>query len=167
MDHDASWQLHKITWIPFNFEYIWCIWHLTWHHDLRYGTMRNLRYAKKVADKQSGRSPKVVATNKSLADIMAKFCVVFLQSPFEDLTAFRVRHVLLLVSILTSNAPGQCCMHATNVLPVSMRDPLVCMLPMYYLWVWEIHLYACYRCIICELWEIHLYACYQCTISEI
>ena len=39
---------------------------------------------------------------------MAKCCVVFSQSPFEDLTAFRVRHVLLLVSILTSNAPGQC-----------------------------------------------------------
>ena len=38
---------------------------------------------------------------------MAKCCVVFSQSPFEDLTAFRVRHVLLLVSILTSNAPGQ------------------------------------------------------------
>ena len=38
---------------------------------------------------------------------MAKCCVVFPQSPFEDLTAFRVRHVLLLVSILTSNAPGQ------------------------------------------------------------
>ena len=38
---------------------------------------------------------------------MAKCCVVFSQSPFEDFTAFRVRHVLLLVSILTSNAPGQ------------------------------------------------------------
>ena len=38
---------------------------------------------------------------------MAKCCVVFPQSPFEDLTAFRVRHALLLVSILTSNAPGQ------------------------------------------------------------
>ena len=38
---------------------------------------------------------------------MAKCCVVFSQSPFEDLIAFRVRHVLLLVSILTSNAPGQ------------------------------------------------------------
>ena len=45
--------------------------------------------------------------NKSLADIMAKCCVVFSQSPFEDLTTFRVRHVLLLVSILKSNAPGQ------------------------------------------------------------
>ena len=32
---------------------------------------------------------------------MAKCCVVFSKSPFEDLTAFRVRHVLLLVSILT------------------------------------------------------------------
>ena len=32
---------------------------------------------------------------------MAKCCVVFSQSPSEDLTAFRVRHVLLLVSILT------------------------------------------------------------------
>ena len=31
----------------------------------------------------------------------------FSQSPFEDLTAFRVRHVLLLVSILTSNPAGQ------------------------------------------------------------
>ena len=46
-------------------------------------------------------------TNKSLAYSMAKCCVVFSQSPFEDLTAFRVRHVLLLISILTSNAPGQ------------------------------------------------------------
>ena len=41
---------------------------------------------------------------------MAKCCVVFSQLPFEDLTAFRVRYVLLLVSILTSNAPGQCIM---------------------------------------------------------
>ena len=31
----------------------------------------------------------------------------FPRSAFEDPTAFRVRHVLLLVSILTSNAPGQ------------------------------------------------------------
>ena len=31
---------------------------------------------------------------------MAKSCVVFSQSPFEDLTTFRIRHVLLLVSIL-------------------------------------------------------------------
>ena len=38
---------------------------------------------------------------------MAKCCVVFSQSPFEDLTAFRIHHVLLLVSILTSNALGQ------------------------------------------------------------
>ena len=29
---------------------------------------------------------------------MAKCCVVFSQSPFEDLTAFRVRHVLLRVT---------------------------------------------------------------------
>ena len=29
---------------------------------------------------------------------MAKCCVVFSQSSFEDLTAFRVRHVLLLVT---------------------------------------------------------------------
>ena len=49
----------------------------------------------------------LVAAKKSLADIMAK-CVVFSQSPFEDLTAFRVRHFLLLVSILTSNAPRRC-----------------------------------------------------------
>ena len=48
--------------------------------------------------------------NGSLVDIMAKCCVVFSQSPFEDLTAFHVRHVLLLVSIFTSNAPGQCTM---------------------------------------------------------
>ena len=45
--------------------------------------------------------------NKSLADIMAKCCVVFSQPPFEDLTVFRVRHALLLVSVLTSNAPGE------------------------------------------------------------
>ena len=38
---------------------------------------------------------------------MAKYCVVFPQSPFADLAAFRVRHVLLLVSILTSNTPEQ------------------------------------------------------------
>ena len=38
---------------------------------------------------------------------MAKCRVVFSQSLFEVLTAFRVRYVLLLVSILTSNAPGQ------------------------------------------------------------
>ena len=38
---------------------------------------------------------------------MAKCCVVFSQSPFEDLIAFRVRHFLLLVSTLTSNAPVQ------------------------------------------------------------
>ena len=44
---------------------------------------------------------------KNHSDIMAKCCVVVSQSPFEDLTAFRIRHVLLLVSILTSNAPGQ------------------------------------------------------------
>ena len=57
---------------------------------------------------------RIYPTKKSLADIMAKCCVVFSQSPFEDLTAFRVRYVLLLVSyilllvsILTSNAPGQ------------------------------------------------------------
>ena len=36
---------------------------------------------------------------------MAKYCEVFSQSSFEDLTAFRNRHVLLLV--ITSNAPGQ------------------------------------------------------------
>ena len=36
---------------------------------------------------------------------MAKCCVVSPQSPFEDLTAFRIRHVLLLVSILTSDTP--------------------------------------------------------------
>ena len=39
---------------------------------------------------------------------MAKCCVVFSQSPFEDLIGFRVRHFLLLVSTLTSNAPVQC-----------------------------------------------------------
>ena len=38
---------------------------------------------------------------------MAKCCLVFAQSPSEDLNAFCVRHVLLLVSILTSIAPGQ------------------------------------------------------------
>ena len=39
---------------------------------------------------------------------MAKSCVVISQSPFEDLTAFRVRHVLLLVSILTSKGAVTC-----------------------------------------------------------
>ena len=51
---------------------------------------------------------------KSLADITAKCCAVFLQSPFEDLTAFRVRHILLVVSILTSNAPGQWSINCPN-----------------------------------------------------
>ena len=49
---------------------------------------------------------------------MAKCCVVFPQSPFEDLTAFRVRHVLLLISILTSNAPGQWFRMASSVSPL-------------------------------------------------
>ena len=39
------------TWLTFNFEYRWCIWYLMWHHDLRYGTMCNLRYVNKAADK--------------------------------------------------------------------------------------------------------------------
>ena len=51
---------------------------------------------------------------------MAKCCVVFSQSPFEDLAAFRVRHVLLLVSILTSNAPGQC-----NMVSYVVSEPKV------------------------------------------
>ena len=43
-----------------------------------------------------------------LADIMAKYCVIFPQSPLEELAAFRARHVFLLyVSILTSNALEQ------------------------------------------------------------
>ena len=58
-------------------------------------------------------------TNKSLADIMAKCCVVFSQSPFEDLTTFRVRHVLLLVSILTSNATGQWFVRGIHRSPVN------------------------------------------------
>ena len=55
-------------------------------------------------------------------------CVVFAQSPFEDHTAFRVRHILLLVSILTSNAPGQWrwfqAAHAAGCLsPAQQGDP--------------------------------------------
>ena len=38
---------------------------------------------------------------------MAECCVVFSQSPFGNLTAFRIRHVLLLVTVLTSSAPGK------------------------------------------------------------
>ena len=44
---------------------------------------------------------------KSLVDIMAKCCVVFPQLAFGGPTAFRVRYVLLLVSILTISAPDQ------------------------------------------------------------
>ena len=79
-------------------------------------TLRNLlaRFSAKCnidSKNQLVIDDRIYPTKKSLADIMAKYCVVFSQSPFEDLTAFRVRHVLLLISKLTSNTPGQWCMN--------------------------------------------------------
>ena len=79
-------------------------------------TLRNLlaRFSAKRNTDRKNKLPiddRIHPTKKSLADIMAKYCVVFPQSAFEDPTAFHVCHVLLLVSILTSNAPGQCWWH--------------------------------------------------------
>ena len=91
-----------------NVSYI-CFWYTKWHFfAFIHPNMLCYRYGAIV----TWWNPKILKsaiypTNKSLADIMAKYCVVISQSPFEDITAFRVRHYLLLVSILTSNASGQ------------------------------------------------------------
>ena len=47
-----------------------------------------------IDSKKLTTDDRIYQTKKSLADIMAKYCVVFQQSPFEDLIGFRVRHVL-------------------------------------------------------------------------
>ena len=105
-------HLYVKIWITSN-TFSWLVRHTSNKQAKLRVTLRNL-FARFSAKRNTDRKNQLAIvdrknpTNKLLADIMAKCCVVFSQSPFEDLTAFRVRHVLLLVSILTSNAPEQC-----------------------------------------------------------
>ena len=51
MDHDDSWQLHKFGYLTQIQFWVQMMHLVPYDHDLRYGTMCNLRYFNKVADK--------------------------------------------------------------------------------------------------------------------